>query len=306
MPLPALHLNTATIRDAALAEKFVLAANCGFSGLEMWINEVAPELLTGADIDEGHARFGWSKDISNSVPPDPVALAGKNHIVMDGIMPGTDIMMRWGSHLDAGMLDSLAGTMRICATLNARYIVLPALADDISLKGIAANLREIAALAREYEVNIGLEPMGHAELVNTIGKARAVLDLADAGPGVGIVLDSFHFFRAGEQLGNLASLARDQIIAVQINDAIALPLKQLFGNLHRTYPGAGIFDVSGFCEAVLNCGYDGPFTVEMLNPEIWSRPAEEVCREAFASSVAVLSAAQGTSLHREVVNDVRN
>ena len=45
MQVPPIFLNTATIKNASLAEKVSLARQCGFDGLEMWVHEIAPQLI---------------------------------------------------------------------------------------------------------------------------------------------------------------------------------------------------------------------------------------------------------------------
>lgn len=294
--LPPIHLNTLTIKDASLRDKFRLARDAGFAGLEVGIGDVAPHLLTEMDKIEGRERYLLE---SNEVETDNVAtaIAAAPGLIVDGVMPGTDVMMRWAHQLDDGLLQSLDETCRTCAELAGRYVVLPALTDDGTPSDIARNLREIGALARKYQVRLGLEPMGHARVVNTVSTALDVLDRAALGSGAGIILDAFHFFRAGEGLQNLASLPSDRIVAVQINDAISLPRAELFGNRHRTFPGRGVFNVVGFCGAVLERGYKGPFTIEVMNPSIWSLSAQEICREAFECGAAVLACATGSTVH---------
>ena len=250
MPVPPIFLNTATIKNASLAEKVSLARQCGFDGLEMWVQEIAPQLLSEADVAVGAARY-MLDEVAADV--DPVALSellDRNELAIDGVIPGSDVLQRWSGELDAGLIDSLAATMRTCATLGVRYLVLPTIADEGSLERVALNLREIGALAREHGIRLGLEPIGQTRLVNGVKDALVVLETAGLDDAAGIILDAFHFFRAGQDLSDLATLQSDRIVAVQINDAIEMPLESMFGNRHRDFPGEGIFDVTGFCEAV--------------------------------------------------------
>jgi len=291
--LPPIYLNTVLIKDLPLHTKIRLAAENGFDGIEMWVNDSAPQLLTLDDRQLALERYEWDCKSTYENPDSTVEALQDNKLVFDGIIPGMDILQRWSEGLDEELLESIGRTFKICALLGGRYVVLPILAEQGSLASIASNLSEIASLAAENNVQIGLEPIGHAQLFNSVKDALAVLEAADTGGTAGIVLDSFHYFRAGQELSDLRLLAKEQIMTVQLNDALDMPVQALLGTKHRYYPGSGIFNVAGFCEAVLSLGYDGPFTVEIMNSQLWSKPAEEICRKAFDACVSVLSQASG-------------
>ena len=88
---------------------------------------------------------------------------------------------------------------------------------------------------------------------------------------------------------SLGAIEPGQIVTVQINDAEDRPLEQLFGHEHRLHPGQGIFDVRGFCAALLAQGYDGPFVAEVMNETYWQQDSGTVCVEAYAACRTVLS-----------------
>lgn len=296
MTLPGIFLNTITIKNAPLADKFALASRFGFSGLEMWAHEVAPQVLSEADVREGHDRYQVRAQAAREDPAVIRGQAERAGLVIDGVIPGADVLMRWSDRLDRPLLAALGATIRACAALGGRYVVMPTLGERGPLGLVAENLRDVGHLAREHGVHLGLEPMGHCRVVDGVGDALEVLDMAALGDTAGIILDAFHFFRAGQDLTALSQLGADQIVCVQINDAVAMPVDSLFGHRHRDFPGHGMFDIAGFCDAVRARGYTGPFTVEILNPSIWSQPPEQVCERAFAASAGVLAKARHTGV----------
>ncbi|MGI9368034.1 MAG: sugar phosphate isomerase/epimerase family protein [Ruegeria sp.] len=307
MTLPPFHLNSVTIQNASLADKFKLAGQAGFCAMEMWVHDVAPQILSTEDRRAGQRRFGWDPERPAVDANEASELARSNGLSIDGILPGTDVMQRWACKLDAGLLGSLRETIRLCARLHARYVLLPTLAQGSTLKNMAMNLREIGLIARAQGIRIGLEPMGHQPPVNTVDAARKVIEMSGLGRAAGIVLDTFHFFRARQELSALLPLAASEIVAVQINDAMSMPIEKLAGNRHRVLPGNGSFDTQGFCAAILRLGYNGPFTVEVMNAAFRSRSAQinlEICKEAYAASVSVMSAASGTSLRKEALDPI--
>ena len=300
MTLPPIHLNSVTIRGTPIQVSIPMAGQCGFDGMELWMHDAAPQRLSAADRKLGSERFDWHPD------PEPVdadeikRLAKSNGITIDGILPGSDAMLRWTGKLDEPVLSSLADAISLCAQLDARYVLLPTLGDDPSHSTVARNLREIAEVARIHGTILGIEPIGHMRTFNSVETVRDLIEQAEADDVAGIVLDAFHFFRARQQLHVLDTIPRHVIVAVQINDAMAMPIDDMVGNLHREFPGRGVFDVTAFCCKLIAIGYSGPFTIEIINPGIRSdtpNRAREACRKAYACGVEVLRVA--TEFHRE-------
>ena len=291
--LPPIVLNTGMVRRTSLAEKVVLAGRNGFSGLEMWAHEVVPHVLSADDLREGADRFEFDPSPDEVDAAALAALLAAHRLTIDGIIPGSEVLRRWSSTLDDDLITRLDTTMRACRGLGGRYLVMPTIADHGTLEQVAGNLRELGPLARQHGVRLGLEPVGQTPVVRGVREALMVLDRAGLDEDAGIILDAFHFFRAGQKLSELMALAPERIITVQINDAIERPIENLLGHRHREFPGQGRFDVAGFCATVLGQGYGGTFTVEVLNPVIWSAPADEVCRRAWRTSASVLSQALG-------------
>lgn len=293
--LPPIVLNTGLIGREPFANKVRLARRLGFAGLEMFAHEVVPRALSRADCEAGAARFGFDR-----APPDIDAdevnmHLAENGMTIDGLIPGADLLQRWSIRLDDDLVASLEATMRATADLGVRYLVLPTIAEHSSLDQVADSLSEIAPLARRHGLLLGLEPIGQTPVVRTIKDALTVLDRADLDHEVGIVLDSFHFFRAGQHLADLAPLTPERIVTVQVNDAVPQAVEKLMGNRHRTFPGEGQFDVTGFCATLFEKGYCGAFAVEILNPELSSIPAEKFCRHAIATTRDVLTRAMGNA-----------
>lgn len=295
MQTPSLLFNTAAIHETSLTDKISLARRAGFDGLEVWAHEVVPQLLSRNDLQADRERFGFTAPAAYVEPASVTRALDEQRLTIDGLVPGTDVLRRWTGNLDDELIERINGTIAVCAELGIRYLVLPTVAEQGSHNQVAANLREIGAVARAHAVRLGLEPMGQSALIPGVKDALSVLDAAGLGDTGALVLDAFHFFRAGQPLTELASVAAEQIAVVQINDAVALPRQRLLGNRHRTFPGEGIFDVVGFCEALFKLGYHGRFSVEVLNPALCLQPADVVCRRAYRTALTVLSAAGATA-----------
>lgn len=289
-----LQLNTITIKNAALADKFSLASQCGYDAVEMWAHEATPHLLTDADWKIAEERYlvpRLSEARSRSTMETSVRLANLHGVHVAGLIPGPDVLVRWHDSLDEDMLRSFADTLDACVALGGDYLILPVLGDDGSLRGTADNLKRIGEHAVPKGIRLGLEPMGHVQKCSRVPEALEALELSGLGANVGVVVDCFHFFRAGQDMSAISAIRADQIVMVHVSDALDLPLDQLFGHKHRAYPGHGIFDVVGFCAAILDTGYNGPFTTEIMNESYWADDPETVCGTAYSTSRAAVDQA---------------
>jgi len=285
MPIPALYLNTMTIKQAAsLEEKFRLAKSCGYQGLELWMHEVAPMALTHADRQEAAERYKVAISGTEISPEKVNSLMEAYDLPVCGLCPASDAAVRWHDDLDDRVLESLRTTIKTCRDLGGQYVILPILGEGGSLEVTAENLKRIGEIAEDYPVKLAFEPVGHVKKCNRVADALRVLELSKLENRVGLILDSFHFFRGGQALSDLAALPADQVVAVHVNDGMDLPRESLFGHKHRVYPGSGIWNISGFCRAILEKGYKGHFVVEILNEEYWQSDAENICRTAYEAS----------------------
>ncbi len=290
MSASTLCLNTITLRHApTLAQRLRLAAEAGYQGVELWFHEVAPQELGAADRREAARRYGVDFERLSGPGDSAAALARRHGLQIAGLCPPSSAAVRWTQSL-AATRAPLRRTFALAAELGAAYVVLPVL-QDAPLASLAAHLGELAALAGEHGVRAGLEPVGHVGTHNRIEHGLAILERSGAGRHAGLVVDAFHFFRAGQELADLRGLDAAQIVAVHLNDALDLPREQLLGHRHRAYPGHGIWDVAGFCRALLASGFDGPFVTEILNEAYWRDDPREVCETAYRSSRDTLRAA---------------
>lgn len=130
-------------------------------------------------------------------------------------------------------------------------------------------LRPVAALLAEHGCRMGLEYIGPAtsrrghrhEFVHTM---EGALSLArEIGSGTGLLLDSWHWYTAGETPADLARLTNDDVVSVHVNDAPpGIPVDEQM-DLERLLPGAsGVIDIGGFLGALRSLSYDGPVIVE--------------------------------------------
>jgi sugar phosphate isomerase/epimerase len=101
---------------------------------------------------------------------------------------------------------------------------------------------------------------------------------------LGFILDSWHWWNAGETAADVLSLKSSQVIAVDLNDAPAGIPKDQQNDGRRELPCAtGVIDVGAFLNALNQIGYDGPVRAEPFNQAVRQMTKDDACEAASAS-----------------------
>jgi sugar phosphate isomerase/epimerase len=116
----------------------------------------------------------------------------------------------------------------------------------------------------------------------------AALDVVKAA-GVeraGVMIDSWHFFRGDSTWEQLERLPLDSVAYVQFNDALP-PVSddEMHETMHRrAMPGDGTFELDRFASTLLNRGWAGLVSVEVLSSELRELPVPEFARRAYQTT----------------------
>ena len=152
-------------------------------------------------------------------------------------------------------------------------------------------LREIATVLADYDLRLGLEYVGTTSLMVSrkypfLHSMEEALELIDSiGTGnVGIVLDSWHWWQAGDSLEQIRGLKNRDIVLVDLNDAPLGVEKQQQQDGRRELPMAtGVIDAKGFLDALVAIGYDGPVRAEPFNQPLRDLDDEAACQATVDS-----------------------
>jgi sugar phosphate isomerase/epimerase len=274
--------------------KFTMDLRCGSIGVR-------------ADLEESvrlAAKFGFE-----SVAPSESALAKLSDGQRDellGLLKETGVV--WGG---AGVPVNFRGDE---AKFTADLAKLPEVAQGLLRAGVTrastwltptsdeltflANFRqhvrrlgEIAKILGDEGIRFGVEYVGpktswtkaRYPFVHTMAEARELI--AEIGrDNMGLVLDSWHWYTAGETETDLLELTGRDVVACDLNDAPAgIPVDQQVDST-RDLPGAtGVIDLKTFLGALVKIGYDGPVRAEPFK----KMPAEE----AVATTAAAMKKA---------------
>jgi len=106
--------------------------------------------------------------------------------------------------------------------------------------------------------------------------------IAEIGTGnVGLQLDSWHWWNAGESAADILTLKGSDVIAVDLNDAPAGIVKDEQIDSRRELPCAtGVIDLAAFLNALNQVGYDGPIRAEPFNQAVNKMSKDDACAAA--------------------------
>jgi sugar phosphate isomerase/epimerase len=104
-----------------------------------------------------------------------------------------------------------------------------------------------------------------------VSNIRDTLALVDrVGPErLGVMIDTWHFFRGDSTWEELASIPPERIAYVQFTDALPMVTEDIMHETtnRRTWPGAGELDLARFADTLRARGWSGLVSVEVLSEE---------------------------------------
>ncbi|MRX37295.1 sugar phosphate isomerase/epimerase [Aminobacter sp. MDW-2] len=193
-----------------------------------------------------------------------------------------EFLTDWFMDGEAGLISrrNEETAFRAAAAFGAKVInVGPDLGErGISLETMQRKFRDLCGRAVEHGLSIALELVAWGN-VRDVDTALAIIgDI----PNAGLVIDSWHVFRAGVPLADLKRIAANRILCVQVNDAGKVPVGQRSAEtMNRSLCGQGAFDLSAFAATLDDMGVAAPFSVEVISPELAALGRNEAAKISF-------------------------
>jgi sugar phosphate isomerase/epimerase len=198
----------------------------------------------------------------------------------------------------AGLPAFARGIKRAGVSMVTTY-VLPMSNDRTYLQNFklhAVRLGAAARVLRDAGLRFGMEYVAPKTLwasqrysfVHTMAEMRELL--AEMGqPNAGLVIDSWHWYHAGDQASDIAALKASDVVSVDLNDAPAGVAKDQMVDGKRELPAAtGVIDVKAFLGALQGIGFEGPVRAEPFNDVVRHMGADEAAEAAHAGLVKAL------------------
>ena len=280
-------LNTGAIgvKTNGVHEAIVAAKLGGFAGIELRAPEVA-------DLIESHGPDTVRQLLSEAGVRAAVWGLGMN-------IRGDDAA--WDESLGALRRNAAAMAAIDCTRVTTVLFSGSNERDyDANWRFHVERLGPVAAILAEHGCALGLEYLGPQTILNRfqypfVHTMAKTLELGAAiGPNVGLLLDCWHWYTAGDDLGAIRAARPEQIVHVHINDApTGIPLAEQIDN-RRALPGeTGVIDITGFFGALQGIGYDGPVTAEPFKRELDDLPNDAARLATIRASIARVFAQAG-------------
>jgi len=188
----------------------------------------------------------------------------------------------------------LAEILRYAKVLDAEFVntrIIEPIDDPLDeesverLKRCAIAFREQGATGEGTRVAL---EFSRGSRLSGVSQARELVE-AIAEPGVGITLDTWHFFLhpEGPDWAALEALPIDQLANVQLSDGVPYGEGE-FGPAtmdRRRMPLEGEFDLTRVSQLLKMRGFDGAIEIEVLSAQERARPLSEFAERALRSSL---------------------
>jgi sugar phosphate isomerase/epimerase len=164
----------------------------------------------------------------------------------------------------------------------------------------AERLKEVARVLNDFGLRLGLEYVGpkttwssqRFPFIHTMIEMKELLAAIDT-PNAGFLLDSWHWWHAGETAEDILTLRPEQVVAVDLNDAPVGIAKEEQVDSKRELPCAsGVIDVAAFLNALNRIGYDGPVRAEPFNAILAKMAKDDACAATASALKKALSLIQ--------------
>ena len=267
-------LNSSVIRPTPLKDKIRIAAEAGYDGIELWINE----------LEEHEAGGGSLKDLAGEIRDR--GLFVPNVIGLWSCMPPTQA--EWEESLPA-----TRERMRRSAEVGSQHVAAIPAPDrpDFDLKWGADRYRDLLKIGRDdYNIVVACEFVGFLKGVHRLGQGAAIaLDADD--PNACLIADTFHLYRGGSGFEGIRHLNGGFIAVFHWNDVPGSPPREDLEDQHRIYPGDGILPLQRALHLLREIDYRGPLSLEMFNRDHWQQDPAVVAKTGMEKVRALIASA---------------
>ncbi len=160
-------------------------------------------------------------------------------------------------------------------------------------------LRAVAEVLGEHGFRLGLEYVGpktswtaaRFPFIHTMREMKELVAEINH-PAVGLLLDSWHWYTAGETVEDILRLRGGEVVLVHLNDAPAgVPAAEQVDSVRQLPLATGVIDLKGFLGALVKIGFDGPALIEPFYRPLREMPPEKalaLAAEAMRKCLALV------------------
>ncbi|SHG99973.1 Sugar phosphate isomerase/epimerase [Kaistia soli DSM 19436] len=246
--------------DRRLEDILAACSAVGFDGVELDLRHIEPAL----------PRIGGLAGLKAMLDRLELAPASVMAFNLAPFEAGTDAFDRYRRGGEVAKALGAPMLLTYCAEA-----IPEGMSKDSALDAAAARTAKLADAVAPVAVT--LEPIGRTALMG--GPSEALEIMRRAGrPNVGVMMDTFHYYRGGISDADILAIPRDRLLIVHVNDSEDRPVEELRDG-HRLHVGLGILPLAHDMKLWQQIGYDGYLSVEIFREEYWAEPVEKVVRD---------------------------
>ena len=266
-------------REASFRERVDAAVAGGFSALSLWGRDYGRARREGLGDADMRALLA---DHGLTIAELDLAwwwLPGASDVHIPAALD-TEELFAYDEAQLFGIADALGAR-----SLNA----IDVFGGDWTVDAAATRFAGLCDRAAEHGLLVHIEFLPWSRIPN-VAAASEIVRLADR-PNGGLLVDAWHFFRSGGELGSLGAVPGDRVLGIQLDDGPIAPEPDLVAaSLHdRLLPGAGGLDVSGLVRTLRKIGAVAPIGVEVFSDELHALDPLEAGRRAGEALRGVLA-----------------
>jgi len=148
------------------------------------------------------------------------------------------------------------------------------------LEAHAVRLARLADACKDYGVRVAMEWFWNLK------DSFMVIEKANHDY-LGVVIDTFHWYRGDRDIASIRSTPRDKLYMVHISDCENLP-RETLTDRNRLYCGLGVIPLVEILRELKGLGYGGYLSVEVFREEYWKKDPATIGREALEALRSVM------------------
>jgi 2-keto-myo-inositol isomerase len=254
-------LNSATIMNCGWDEELRLWEEFGWRAAEIWFFKVEERIAQGASYEQ----------LARQMRDAGVLPVGMCAGTVSTAFSQPDREQEYASLAQRLDVTAAMGVPSLTVILGGES------GDDLEREysALIEPLHHVAELAQERGLKINFEFLGGLPINGTLGSGIELVNRVDH-PALGLLFDFCHYYVSASHLEELQLLQPGKLFMVHVDDAQRRPMETL-RNDQRCIPGEGRIPVVTLMRHILqDARYDGYFSVELYDPEIWKEEPRQL------------------------------
>ncbi|WP_163378177.1 sugar phosphate isomerase/epimerase family protein [Cyclobacterium sp. SYSU L10401] len=268
-------LNTSTIRGqkTGLKRYIEIAAEAGYDGIEVWIEDVKQFIAGGNKAD----------DLNGMIQQH--GLRVENAIGFAPWMVADEEKSRAG-------FQQMEEEMELLAAIGCKRVAAPGIGAEAPVDLMLAGKRykALLELGKRTGVMPQLEFWGAFAPFHHLGQVLMVAAVAN-DPDTRILPDVYHLYRGGSGFEGLKLINGNAIEIFHMNDYPGDIPREKQQDKDRVYPGDGIAPLKQIITDLKEMGGDKVLSLELFNPGYWEKDPLEVAKTGLKKMKQAVSSA---------------